>query len=72
MFLCVCTVNADTPRERERKRERVCVLFSVFAFLFVFFSQWENREGNGKWIRRGGVELGGKESRIGFWSWKIF
>lgn len=65
---CVCTVNTDTPTPTQREKERE----SVFCFLFVLFSQWENREGNGKWITRGGVELGAKVSRIGSWSWKIF
>lgn len=39
---CVCTVNTDTPTptQREKERERVCC---VFCFLFVLFSQWENR-----------------------------
>ena len=64
----MCTVNTDTPTPTQREKERE----SVFCFLFVLFSQWENREGNGKWITRGGVELGAKVSRIGSWSWKIF
>ena len=61
----MCTVNTDTPTPTQR--ERVCFVFFLFCF-----PNGKIGEGNGKWITRGGVELGAKVSRIGSWSRKIF